>query len=278
MQGRKLGLALGSGAARGLAHIGVLQALTTHHIPVSAIAGSSMGSLVGALYASGIPPKYMEGLACALRFRHWVDFTVPKMGLISGERIREMVALLTRNEMIEDLPVPLAIVATELLGRKSVTFRAGNAADAVRASISIPGIFVPFVMNGGIFVDGGVLDRVPVEAAYNLGADFVIAVDVGSGRSDYKPESMIDVIVQSLDVMQDFGTGQSTRADITIVPELDDIGPSQFHKAKQAIDAGYEAVMKVMEQLRGVVREVKSDIEDEGNHSAVLHERSRTDE
>lgn len=250
MQGRKLGLALGSGAARGLAHIGVLLALTENHIPVHAIAGSSMGSLVGALYAAGIPPSYMEGLACALRFRHWVDFTVPKMGLISGERIREMIALLTRNETIEDMPVPLAIVATELLGRKSVTFRAGNVADAVRASISIPGIFVPFTMNGGIYVDGGVLERVPVSAAYNLGADFVLAVDVGSGRANYKPESMIDVIVQSLDVMQDFGTGQGMSADIMIVPELEDVGPSHFHKAKRAIDAGYEAVMKVVEQLQ----------------------------
>jgi NTE family protein len=277
MQRRKLGLALGSGAAKGFAHIGVLRALTEHHIPIYAVAGSSMGSLIGALYAAGIPPKYMEGLACGLRLRHWVDFTIPKMGLISGARIREMVALLTRNEPIEALPIPLAIVATELIGRKSVTFRTGNVADAVRASISIPGIFVPFVMNDGIYVDGGVLERVPVKAVYNLGADLVMAVDVGSGRSEYKPESMIDVIVQSLDVMQDLGAYRNTEADITILPELGDIGPSHFHKAKRAIEAGYEAVMQVLAQLQDELQEGKSDIE-EGNQSAVLHKRSRTDE
>ncbi len=275
MQKPKIGLALGSGGAKGFAHIGVIQALTEHHIPICAVAGSSMGSLIGALFAAGIPPMYLEGLACGLRFRHWIDFTVPKMGLISGERIREMVAFLTRDEVIEHLPIPLAIVATELISRECVTFRAGNIADAVRASISIPGVFVPYVMDSGLYVDGGVLERVPVNAAYDLGADFVIGVDVGSGRCSFKPESMIDVIIQTLDVMQDVASVRSTEPDIMIVPDLEGIGPSHFNKAKAVIQAGYQGTIQIMEQLKEVML-VKSDIE-EGNHSAFLHERSRTD-
>lgn len=275
MQRAKVGLALGSGAAKGFAHIGVLKAFSEHHIPIDAVAGSSMGSLIGALYAAGIPPAYMEALARELKWRHWADFTVPKMGLISGERVRELVAFLTREQGIEQMAIPLAIVATDLLRHECVTFRSGKIADAVRASISIPGVFVPSVLDDTLYVDGGVLERVPVQAAYDLGATIVIAVDVSVSRGMCRPESMVDVIIQSLDVMQEeMISKRDIEADFTILPDLGDIGPSHFYKAEKAIDAGYKAASCAMDAITELLYGTKSQVE-EGCEDAVPHERNR---
>src|SRR5579875_971836 len=126
----QVALALGSGGAKGFAHIGVIEALVEHGIPIDAIAGSSMGSLIGAAYAMGASPSMMKAIAVSMR-RRWVDFTVPKMGLVQGDRVRQLVGLLTRQGNIEDAKIPLSIVATELLSRSQVVFRQGNIADAV---------------------------------------------------------------------------------------------------------------------------------------------------
>ncbi|WAH35479.1 patatin-like phospholipase family protein [Alicyclobacillus dauci] len=252
----RIALALGSGGAKGFAHIGVISALSDHHIPIHAIAGSSMGSLVGACYAMGTSPRMMEGIAVALKRRLWLDFTVPKMGLIQGDRVREVVALLTRNGRIEDANIPLAIVATELLSRQRVVFRSGSIADAVRASISIPGAFVPFIRDGSVYVDGGVLDRVPVRAAWELGADVVIGVDVGMTPTGTVPGSMIDVIMQSLEIMQDqVHATDSQTASITIVPEVSHIGTAQFSRAGEAIDLGYQATVRRIPEITSLLGE-----------------------
>jgi NTE family protein len=249
-----VGLALGSGGAKGFAHIGVLKALTEHNIEVDMVAGSSMGSVIGAFYATGMRPAFMERLACTLSRRHWMDLTVPKLGIIAGDKIHQMVAMLTRNLRFEQIDVPLAIVATELTQRKLVTFRSGRIADAVRASISIPGVFVPYATTEGVFVDGGVMERVPVNAVRSMGADLVIAVDVARTQKVELPETIIDVIMQSLDIMQQEMIDQHTKlADIKIEPELSDIGTSHFQKAAVAIDAGYRATLEVIGQIEEMI-------------------------
>jgi NTE family protein len=254
MEARRVAVALGSGGAKGYAHIGVLKALEEHGIPVHAVSGSSMGSVVAALYATGTRPEFMERLACSLGYRHWIDFTVPKLGFISGEKIRRIIALLTKDREIQQADKPLAIVAAELLTRRRVVFRTGKIADAVRASISIPGVFVPFATSDGVYVDGGVIDRVPVYAAQELGADVVIAVDVSATLKPTPPETMLDVILQSLDVMQDQLVRDATRgATVTIVPDLSHIGTSQFHRAEEAIRIGYEATVAVMDTIKKAV-------------------------
>lgn len=173
-----IGVALGSGGARGFAHLGVLKVLKQHEIPIDMISGSSMGALVGSFYASGLTVEQMYKLAAAFKRKYFIDVTVPKMGFIQGDRIKQLIRIFTRNQNIEDLPIPLAVVATDLNEGKKVVFRKGPVADAVRASISIPGIFVPFSYNGSLLVDGGVIERVPVSAVKEMGADIVIAVDV----------------------------------------------------------------------------------------------------
>lgn len=256
MRAPVVGLAFGSGGAKGFAHIGVLKALEASDIPVHVIAGTSIGSLIGAFYATGMTARFMERLATTLRFRHWVDLTVPKMGMIVGDKVLNMVSLLTRGLTIEEANLPLAIVATELLSRTGVTFRSGSIAKAVRASISIPGVFIPYVTEQGVFVDGGVVERVPVLAARQLGADVVIGVDVGASVRNIAPDSMVDVIMQALDIMQEqvYAT-QIPRADIMIVPELSNIGTSNFNKATEAIEAGYQATLLAIPTIREVLHQ-----------------------
>ena len=243
----KIGLALSSGGAKGFAHVGVLKALAEAGIRVDVIAGSSIGSLVGAFYATGMSPYFMEGLATSLSWRHWTDFTVPKMGMIAGDRILQMVSMLTRGRSIEDTHIPLAIVATEILTRRQVVFRNGSIAKAVRASISIPGVFVPYVMEQCVYVDGGVVNPVPIDVARDLGADFVIAVHVGAHKLAHAPESMVDVLMQSIDVMQDIAYRHLyDSADFVILPEVAAVGITQFKKAQFALDAGYAAARSAL--------------------------------
>ncbi|MCL6445694.1 MAG: patatin-like phospholipase family protein [Alicyclobacillus sp.] len=254
----RVGIALGSGGAKGFAHVGVLKALEEAGIQIDIVTGSSMGGLVAGFYATGMTPDFMDKFACSIRWRHWVDFTVPRLGLIAGDKVFQMVKLLTRSRSIEQADKALAIVATELLTRRRVVWKTGLIADAVRASISIPGVFVPYVHKDGIFVDGGVLDRVPVEAARELGADFVIAVDVATAPKGHAPESMMDVILQSLDMMQDFAYSQrSPTADIYIEPMLSHVGTSHFHKAREAIDAGYAAGTVAVPEILARIAAVK---------------------
>ncbi|MCF8564404.1 patatin-like phospholipase family protein [Alicyclobacillus tolerans] len=256
MAKRTVGVALGSGGAKGFAHVGVLKALDEHHIPVDVVAGSSMGSLIGAFYSTGMRTNFMERLACSMKWRYWVDLTVPRVGLIQGEKIRQMVHMLTRGLNIEQADKPLAIVATELMSKSLVVFRTGLIADAVRASISIPGVFVPFVTPEGIFVDGGVLERVPVSAAKSLGADVVIGVDVGYPQRNSVPETMLDVVMQSIDIMQETVYTQrgGDDADVLLRPDLAQIGTSHFQKAAQAIALGYEAALAAMPEIQQKVQ------------------------
>ncbi|MBX5436266.1 MAG: patatin-like phospholipase family protein [Alicyclobacillaceae bacterium] len=250
-----MGVALGAGGAKGLAHIGVLKALEEHGLKPEAVSGSSMGSLVGAMYATGMTPWFMERLACALHRRQWIDMKVSRLGLIAGEKVREMVALLTRRRRIEEADIPLAIVATDLMARAPVVFTTGPIADAVRASIAIPGVFIPVMREGRVLVDGGVLERVPVSAARWLGVQVVVGVDVSASSRSRRPTTLMDVVLQSIDLMQDeVFRMRGTEADVLIVPDLSGVGTSEFHKAQVAIQAGYQAALERMADIRSAVQ------------------------
>lgn len=257
---KTVGLALGSGGAKGFAHIGVLKALEENGIRPGVITGSSMGSLIGAFYVTGMKPRFMERLAGTLKRRHWLDVTVPKVGLIAGEKIHQMVALLTRGLQFHELETRFGVVTTEITSRQSVLITEGRIADAVRASISIPGVFVPYVTETGCYVDGGVLERVPVDACRALGADKVIAVDVAATGRDTVPETIMDVILQSLDIMQmQLVESRMQTADIRIEPDLSLVGTSQFNKSYDAVEAGYQAALHVMDDIVRMVKECQSE-------------------
>jgi len=252
----KIGLALGSGGARGLAHIGVLKVLKEHEIPIDYIAGSSMGSFIGALYANHNDINMLEKLALNLKRKYWLDFSVPKMGLVSGEKLKELIRILTHGKNIEDLDIPTAIVATDIETGERVVFKNGPITQAVRASISIPGIFVPETIDGRLLVDGGVIDRVPVHVVREMGADLVIAVDVGLVDANRKVKSILDVISQTIDIMErTIYNHQILAADYVIRPDVGEHSSIEFTDVKDIIDEGYKKANESINEIKRLIED-----------------------
>lgn len=243
MEGRlKIGLALGSGLARGLAHIGVIKVLLNAGIKIDYLAGTSMGSVIAALHACGVKIKMMERLAERVSKRTWMDFTFPRMGLIAGERLEQLVYLLTGRRSFEELQIPMAAVATDITVGEKIILRRGSIARAVRASCAIPGIFNPVEIEGRLLVDGGVLERVPASVVREMGADLVIGVDVGYYVEEYKVNHIFDVLSKTVDIMsREIQKHQKQDADMLIAPDMNEIGPFHFHQAAEAIRRGEEA-------------------------------------
>lgn len=252
----EIALALGSGGTRGFAHIGVLEVLEQEGISVRAIAGSSIGALIGSIYATGAPVDRMRRLASELPLGQWVDLTVPRMGFIAGERLHRLIRLLTKNRAFEDTTIPLAVVATDVEQGERVVFTTGPIHDAVRASVAIPGILVPHRANGRLLVDGGVVDRVPIQAARDLYPGFVVAVDVGLFERLPEVKNVLDVIVQSFDIMQrELFRSRVLDADFVVRPRLEFMSSTGFGGVKEAIEAGREAMREAMPGLLQALRQ-----------------------
>jgi len=252
----KVGLALGSGLARGLAHIGVLQVLQETGIKIDYIAGTSMGSVIAALYACELKLKMINRLAQRISRRTWMDFTFPRLGLMAGEKLEELLYMLTRRRSFSDLALPLAVVAVDLISGEKVVIKEGSIARAVRASCAIPGIFSPVAIKEKLLVDGGLLQRVPASVVREMGADLVIAVDVGVNVGDYKIEHIFDVLSRSIDIMsREIHQAQSQDADLLITPGVDDIGPFDFHRAEEAISRGEAAARHLLPLITKSMKE-----------------------
>lgn len=180
---KKIGLALGSGSSRGWAHIGVLEALEEHHIPLHYLAGSSIGAYVAAIYAGG-GLKSLKQFALSMDWRKvlsYVDVVFPKSGFLDGKKVAELYRMHTSAETFSDLDIPLTIVATDLDTGEQVLLDSGNLVEAIRASISVPGVLTPYYHNGRWLVDGGLVEPTPVQVVRSMGADVVIAVDLNAG-------------------------------------------------------------------------------------------------
>jgi NTE family protein len=258
MEHPKIGLALGSGGARGFAHLGVIMALQEAGIPIHLIAGSSMGALVASFYGAGLDFERLYKLSTAFKRKYFLDFTVPKMGFISGKKIKEFIRVFTHGKSIEELSLPIGIVATDLLTGEKVVFQTGPVAEAVRASISIPGIFVPEKYNGRILVDGGVADRVPISVAKEMGADIVIAVDVSRVKRNAEITTIYDVIMQSIDIMQtEIINNRETTADIMIRPPVEMYSSRAFTNTEEIITIGMEETKKNINQIKTVIENWK---------------------
>ncbi|HOL17849.1 MAG TPA: patatin-like phospholipase family protein [Bacillota bacterium] len=254
----KIGISLGSGLARGLAHIGVIKVFAQAGLKIDCIAGSGMGGIVASLYASNFEIKLMERLARSISRRTWMDFTFPRMGLIAGERLEELMYLLTGRRAIEDLNLPLALSTTDLCTGEQVLLRRGCIARAVRASCAVPGIFSPVRLQGRILADGGIIERVPVNAVQEMGAELVVAVDVGYYVAEYKISHIFDVMAKTIDIMsREICQKQLDRADVLIAPDLRDIGPFHFHRVQEIIHRGEEAA-------RAALPLIQSKLEKEG--------------
>lgn len=254
----KVGLALGSGGARGMAHIGILKVLEDHSIPIDFVAGSSIGALVGSLYCVGHTPDQIRKFTTHFPQKYWLDYTVPKMGFIAGEKLKEIIRLLSKKMNIEDTSIPLSIVATNLVQGKRKVFTKGPIAEAVRASISIPGIFVPEKIDGEYYVDGGVIDRVPVSVVKEMGADVVIAVDVSFFEASTEVNSIFDVIAKSIDVMErEILRYRMVDADLMLRPKVGHYSTNKFTEVVHIIDEGERATIEMIPNIKRMIEEWK---------------------
>jgi NTE family protein len=250
----RVGLALGGGAARGFAHIGVIKALEARNVRVDLLAGTSAGSVIAALSASGMSGIAINKLALSMDEASISDWAMPfrTRGILQGVALQNYLNKTLDNRPIEKLAKPLGIVATDLRSGQPILFQRGNTGIAVRASCSVPSIFEPVKIGGHEYVDGGLVSPVPASFARKMGADFVIAVDISQRPESGLTASSFDVLMQTFTIM-----GQTIKAyeldkyaDVVIRPNLAAMSGSDFSQRNAAILAGEEAVAKMMPELQ----------------------------
>jgi NTE family protein len=254
----RVGLVLGGGAARGLAHVGVLRVLEDAGIPVELVVGTSVGSLVGALYADGHNARALEHLARDLDRGDFFDFGLaPALfgtGLARGARLERWVRDHLRAGRVEDLAIRYAAVATDLDDGSAVVLARGDVARAVRASSAIPGVFEPVELDGRLLVDGGVVANLPVTVARQLGADVVIAVDVTEVSGKAKPSSFVEVLLRAVTILTHEGVERSALAsDVLVAPAVGDVDLLDFDAKDRTIAAGVAAAREKLPEIRRAV-------------------------
>ena len=249
----RVGLVLGGGAARGFSHVGVIRVLEREKIPIDLIVGTSVGSLVGAIYADKKNSFELEWTAFSLEERDLFDYTFisPTQGFVRGERLEEFVLKKVSARELQQLKIPLTVVATDIQSGEMAILQTGSVARAVRASSAIPGIFIPVRYQGRLLVDGGVLNNVPVDVARKLGADVVIAVNLGGGKKAAQVNNVFDAIIQSLHLMAIESTEARLReADVVIEPQVSQIGLIDFSRKKELLTLGIQAAEQALPRIR----------------------------
>lgn len=256
----KIGIALGGGAAKGFAHIGVIKMLEANGFTPAVVAGTSAGSVVGALYASGMNAFELQEKAVALDEARIRDLQWSSGGLILGQKLEDYVNEQVQRKPMEQLAKPFVAVATRLEDGERTLFARGNTGQAVRASSSIPGVFQSVAIGKYHFVDGGITSPVPVDAARQLGADVVIAVDISSKARGQTPDGLLGTLSQSIAIMgQKLGQAELARADIIVRPKVLDMGSADFSQRTQAIIEGEKAAMAAMPQIRALVAKLQTE-------------------
>ena len=255
-----VGLALGGGSARGFAHIGILQVLEEEGIEIDMIAGTSIGSIFGALYLSGCDLYILEKLSKEFRQNSYMDVAVPRLGLLKGDKIEALIRLLTKNYTFEKLSKPFFAVAVDLQKGERVILEKGMVAEAVRASISIPGIFVPKKIGASFLVDGAVLELVPVNVLREKGADKIIAVDVRFGGSEgriFEVHNIFDVILQADEFAKRNSIEKAREnADVFIQPDLGEFNPTDFNNAWKTIAIGRAAAKEAIPEIKSLIKRI----------------------
>jgi NTE family protein len=246
-----LGLALGGGFARGFAHLGVLQVLQQNQIPISHIAGTSVGSILGAAYASGAPLARIISTCRSLRFRDIARWRVSRLGLASNNRLGDLIERVFESRQFEDLRIPLAVVATDLTSGEPVVFTQGNLVDAIRASCAFPGLFEPVEIGTRCLADGALVAPVPTRAARELGATSVLAISVGMQDGHRgAPTNIFQVVSRAVSAAQKHQLEIWERhADLVLRPEVQSLAWDDFDRAEEAIEAGVTAARRALPRI-----------------------------
>lgn len=242
-----LGLALGGGFARGIAHIGVLKVLEEAQIPVRFVAGTSVGSLIGAAYCGGLSAAELEQIAFQVRSHHVARWTFSKLGLASNQRMAVFLHRILKQKTFEDLKIPLAIAATDFTSGEGVCFRSGPLIDAVRASCAYPGMFLPVEINGKLLVDGMLSYPVPSLPLRAMGARRVLSINLKGGLNRNGPRHLFDVIGQSFSIALEHSARVWRRAsDLVVEPDVTGFEYDDFARAGEMIHAGEVAMRQAL--------------------------------
>lgn len=250
----KIGLVLGGGAARGFAHIGVIKALESRGIVPDLVVGTSAGSLVGALYAAGHNGFTLHKMALEMEEAAISDWSIPlfsrHVGVLKGEGLQQYVNQAVKNVPLEKLKIPFAAVATDLQSGLPILFQRGNTGMAVRASSAVPGVFQPVKIGDRSYVDGGLVSPVPVRFARQLGADFVIAVNISSQPEMQASATTMDVLLQTFAIMgQSINQYELKEADVVLQPALGAMKGNDFNSRNLAVLSGEETAMAAMAEI-----------------------------
>ncbi len=252
----RIGLALGGGAARGFAHVGVIQVLEEAGIRPALVTGTSAGSLVATLYASGKTGAQLQQVADTMEEATFADWTLPlfSRGLLRGDALARYVHGQVRGRLIEDMPLPLGVVATDLSTGQGVLFQRGDAATAVRASSAVPAVFQPVRIAGRDYVDGGLVSPVPVRYARQMGAELVIAVDISNAPEGNPAGDTLQILLQTFNIMgQSINRWELRDADVVVRPVLTGVASSDFNARRRSIQAGRLAMQQLLPKLRAEI-------------------------
>jgi NTE family protein len=252
----RIGLALGGGAARGFAHVGVIQVLEEAGIRPNLVTGTSAGSLVAAIYASGKSGAQLQQVAETMEEAAIADWSLQifSRGALRGEALARYVNTQVNSRLIENMPMPLGIVATDLNTGLDSLFQRGDTGTAVRASSAVPAVFQPVRISGRDFVDGGLVSPVPVRAARKMGAELVIAVDISSPPEGNLTGGTLDILLQTFSIMgKSINTFELKDADVVVRPALSGISSADFGARKRSIEAGRQAMLQALPQLRAAI-------------------------
>jgi NTE family protein len=247
-----IGLALGGGFARGIAHIGVLKVLEEEGIPVRMVAGTSVGALIGAAYCSGLSIQELEEIACKVRFTSFARWTLSRYGFANNDRMISFLTRTLRADRFEDLRIPLAVTATDFSSGEGIVFNSGPVIDPVRASCAYPGMFLPVQIGGRCLVDGMLSHPVPTHPLRKMGADRVLAIHLkGQWSNSCAPRHLFDVIGQSFAIAQDMmGSVWRSAADVVVEPDVAGFAYDDFKRAGELIHVGEVAMRKALPEVR----------------------------
>ena len=249
----RVGLALGGGAARGFAHVGVIQVLEEAGIRPSLVTGTSAGSLVAALYASGKSGAQLQHIAETMEEATIADWTLQifSRGALRGEALAKYVNVQVGQKPIEAMVIPLGIVATDLNSGSEMLFQRGDTGTAVRASSAVPAVFQPVRVGAREYVDGGLVSPVPVRAARKMGAELIIAVDISTPPEASAANGTLEILLQTFTIMgKSISSIELKDADVLVRPALSGVSSADFGARKRSIEAGRQAMLQALPQLR----------------------------
>lgn len=254
----RVGVVLGGGGARGLAHIGVLRVLEEEGIPIDLVVGTSVGALIGALYTAGVPLWKIERLAQEIGWQHLTNYSRTALvrllvaeRLLSSERMEQYMTTMIGQKRFDELRIPFACVAADLKTGEKIIFREGPVAPAVRASATIPGVFEPVEYRQRFLVDGGIVDNVPTDVAALLGADIIIVVAVQGDFSQRQPTSVLEVIHQAMSIQgEQLARQELQQADLVIRPQVGNIDIAELGRGKECMAAGVLAARNMLSEIK----------------------------